>query len=673
MSKNSALSQNTPNILGNPPIKVADVLLPLPFDQCFTYLLPEDSSVVIGQLVCAPFRTKLLVGVVIKIYEVETSSKLKALEEIEPKHILSTSFIEFMHKVAAYNLIPMGLVFKMVGCTNSILKTSVRKNSLSVEVAPEKIVSLTNEQIEAANHLASLLAKGYNVCLLDGITGSGKTEVYLDIIQKVISSGDQALVLLPEIVLTTQLTERFTARFGFAPTEWHSALTPRVKRINWQKIINGEAKFIVGARSALFLPYPKLKLIVVDEEHEPSFKQDEGTIYNARDMAILKGKQENILTILCSATPSIETLYNVQIGKYSTVRLDSRFGSASIPEIKIVDLNKYPLQRNHWISSPLQEELANSLAQKKQSLLFLNRRGYAPITLCGDCKNKIACPNCNFYLVEHRKTKQLMCHYCGYHAAKLTKCQTCGSENKMYAVGPGVERIEEEVKNLFPNARVALLTSDTVHSHSQVQEIIGEIQRHNIDIIIGTQMITKGLHFPKLDLVGVIDADSNVIGGDIRAIERTYQLLHQVAGRAGRESNQGLVMIQTFDPNNVYLQMLKDAKRDQFFAAELYDRKVANMPPFTRIAIISIISKNEHKNIEFCQKMAKCAPFFDALKVLGPSSAPIFYLRNQYRHRFVLIAEKKINLQKIIKYWLLELPTPNGIKVKVDIDPYAFV
>ena len=266
-----------------------------------------------------------------------------------------------------------------------------------------------------------------------------------------------------------------------------------------------------------------------------------------------------------------------------------------------------------------------------------------------------------------------MCHYCGYHAAKLTKCQTCGSENKMYAVGPGVERIEEEVKNLFPNARVALLTSDTVHSHSQVQEIIGEIQRHNIDIIIGTQMITKGLHFPKLDLVGVIDADSNVIGGDIRAIERTYQLLHQVAGRAGRESNQGLVIIQTFDPNNVYLQMLKDAKRDQFFAAELHDRKVANMPPFTRIAIISIVSKYEHKNIEFCQKMAKCAPYTDSLKVLGPSSAPIFYLRNQYRHRFVLIAEKNINLQKIIRSWLLELPTPHGIKVKVDIDPYAFV
>ena len=654
-------------------IQVADVLLPLPITSEFTYKISEESNLKIGQLVKVVFRSKEYIGLAVKIYETEPDIKLKEIIHIYDEYVFTQAMISFLDKVAFYNILPKGLVFKMVTAKITTLDYKIKKPAADHPSIVNYDIILNEPQTQARD----FILEKYNlncahVCLVDGVTGSGKTEVYLDLIAKVINSGKQALVLMPEIVLTSQLIQRFESHFGFKPIVWHSALTEKNKKINWRQIISGKAKFIVGARSALFLPYQNLGVIVVDEEHEASFKQEEGTIYNARDMAIVRGSCEKILTLLCSATPSLETIYNVKTHKYSCVHLKSRFGGAAMPEIKIVDMNAQNIQKNSWISNSLKYELEKSLLQNKLSLLFLNKRGYAPITLCAECKSKISCPNCNFNLVEHRKNSKLQCHYCGFHATPQTKCSHCDSENKMFAVGPGVERIEEEVQNLFPNARIAVITSDTVEDLKHITKVINSIETNEIDIIIGTQMITKGLHFKKLDLVGVIDADSSSIGGDIRAIERTYQLLHQVAGRAGRESNEGIVVIQTLNPNAAYLKHLKAGELAQFLEAELNDREVANMPPFTRIATISISSKSEQSNLETCQKLASISPVSKGIRVLGPSAAPMYYLCNEYRHRFVIIADKSLNLQKVISTWVDAIKLKNNVKIKIDVDPYSF-
>lgn len=653
-------------------LQVIGVLLPLAVDHAFTYNSRE--KVEIGQLVRVPFRNKSIIGVVITIDGTHIESSFKIVERVYDIK-LSRQFLSFLRKVAGYNIIQQGMVFKMALSVPEAID-SLQKGELSNYRTEElsQNIPLTKEQEIAAASLKAMLLKGYNVCLLDGVTGSGKTEVYLNVIEEVINCGGQALVLLPEILLTSQLIERFKKKFKITyPVEWHSGLSLKVKKDNWQQIVTGKAKFIVGARSALFLPYKDLKIVVIDEEHDLSYKQEEGQVYNARDMAILRAKEENIMALLSSATPSIETIHNVKLGKYDIVELRNRYGDARVPQILLVDINKdKKKKKDEWISSELRGLMVENYNNKKQTLLFLNRRGYAPMTFCGECRHKVGCPNCNFNLVEHRNKRNLQCHYCGYVTDIFTECPHCGNRDKLTAIGPGVERLEQELATFLPNAKVTILTSDTVINQKKVVQVLESIANNQVDVIIGSQMVTKGLHFPNLELVGVVDAESNVFGGDIRALERMYQVLHQVAGRAGRQSIDGKVVIQTLDPKNAHLQNLKIWNRQGFIDAELEDRKAANMPPYSRVVIITASSLSEKCNIDFCNKLAIYIPQLADVRILGPSLAPIFMLRRRYRHRFVVIAPKSTNIQSVIKQWLNTVKKPANIKIKIDVDPYNF-
>lgn len=645
-----------------------EILLPLPFAGTFTY--EARAPLELGQLVIVPFKFMKITGLVWAISSKKDIKGIKEVYEVTNYH-LPLQLLNFIEKVSAYNLIPKGLVLKMVLSVKQVFAKDFAYKE-DTNKALTKLADLTPEQESAAAQIINNLSQGHSVTVLDGITGSGKTEVYLHAISAAMKQGKQCLVLLPEIVLTSQLIERFSLRFNFKPLEWHSALTPKARREGWLAAYHGDAKFIVGARSALFLPYKNLGLIVVDEEHDQSYKQEEGQIYNARDMAVLRASLEGIPIVLSSATPSVETTYNAMSKKYKSIHLHSRFGQAKLPEVIIADLTKNPLAKGEWISSQLEHEIKANLASGKQSMLFLNRRGYAPITLCGNCLHKISCPNCNFYLVEHRAKKILQCHYCGYNDSLGKACSNCGSNEKQFAVGPGVERLEEETKKKFPQARTIILTSDTMGNRKSVEAILESITKREIDIIIGTQMVTKGLHFPHLELVGVIDADSSMMCGDIRALERTYQLLYQVSGRAGRESDRGKVIFQTLDPENVVLKNLLSGSRDDFINAELENRQAANMPPFSRIVLITITSKKEELNLQVARHLAQTAPVTEETRILGPSPAPIFLLRRQYRHRFVVIASRNLNIQKLVEQWISTVKAPSQVKIKIDVDPYNF-
>lgn len=648
------------------------VLLPLKFDTPFTYKYIGEEDLEHGQLVKVQFRSNELIGVITGPTD-QSYNKIKEIIKVYQGFKFSNELMKFIDWVAEYNMASKGLIFKMVLGGNKHLDKEAKFENFSHTIIPNAI-SLRTEQQQALEIIKNKLSHNhYSGVLLEGVTGSGKTEVYLKAIEEVINQGKQALVLLPEIVLTTQLIQRFEQRLGFRPLEWHSSISPKQKKIHWNAVRKGEAKFIVGARSALFLPYKNLKLIIIDEEHDQSFKQEEGVIYNARDMAIIRASLEKIPIVLSSATPSLESVYNVEQKKFEKVCLTSRHGQASLPEIKIVDLNKEQMNKSEWVSPTLRAHLKEVMDKNQQSLLFLNRRGYAPITYCGSCKSKVECPDCNFWMVEHKKKGILQCHYCGFTIEKLQKCNKCCSTEKVFALGPGVERIEEEIKAIFPSARTALFTSDTVENHKEAEKIINAIMNNEVDIVIGTQMVAKGLHFPKLNLVGIIEADKNLVGGDIRTLERTYQLLHQVSGRAGREMDKGLVVIQTYEPESALLKNLSSGDSQNFYITELNDRREAEMPPFTRLAILTLQSINEQACLEAADQLAINMPETSNIIVLGPSPAPIFMVRKRYRYRFIIKSNKNINLQKIISNWLLKIKLSPRAKIKVDIDPYTFL
>ena len=541
--------------------------------------------------------------------------------------------------------------------------------------APGAAPSLTGAQRRAADRLvARIRARHYSASLLDGVTGSGKTEVYFEAIAETLRQGRQCLVLLPEIALTAQWLHRFEVRFGTRPLEWHSDLKHGERRRNWRAIAFGRARIVVGARSALFLPYPELGLIVVDEEHDSAFKQEDGVTYNARDMAVVRASIGGFPIILASATPSLETLVNVERHRYRRFELPERHGRAAMPEIAAIDMREERLPATRWLSGALAEALKGNLASGEQSMLFLNRRGYAPLTLCRECGHRMACASCSTWLVDHRFTSRLQCHHCGFTTVKPASCPACGAEGAFAACGPGVERVAEEVGAVMPDARLAVMASDTVSRPSQAAELIDRMVAREIDVLVGTQIVAKGHHFPMLTLVGVVDADLGLSGGDLRAAERTYQLLAQVAGRAGRAERPGRVLLQTYGPEHRVMQALISGDRDRFIASETAERRHHALPPFGRLAALIVSAPDERRGLDACQALADRIPAMpEGARILGPAPAPLFLLRGLYRHRFLVMAPRGLHIQGLIGDWLGSYTPPARVRLQIDIDPYSFL
>ncbi|MDE2404529.1 MAG: primosomal protein N' [Sphingomonadales bacterium] len=533
---------------------------------------------------------------------------------------------------------------------------------------------LEAEQAEAARIMADAVDAGrFAPFLLDGVTGSGKTECYFEAVAEAIRRERQVLVLLPEIALTENFLRRFEARFGVAPVLWHSSLKSAQRRRAWRAIADGGAQVVVGARSALFLPYARLGLIVVDEAHEVSFKQDDGVRYNARDVAVIRARFESIPVILASATPALESLQLAEAGVYTKLDLPARFGGAELPAIEVVDLTQHPPERGRWLAPPLVAALKDRLLRGEQSLLFLNRRGYAPLTLCRHCGYRFQCANCSAWLVEHRLSRRLACHHCGHEEPTPPACPECHTPDCLVACGPGVERIADEVKELLPDARVVLATSDTLNSPERIGEFVAAAEEKLVDVIIGTQLVTKGYHFPELTLVGVVDADLGLEGGDLRAGERSYQQIAQVAGRAGRGEKPGEVLIQTRHPNAPVIAALAAGDRDAFYKAEAEARREAGAPPFGRWAAIIVSSPDEAEARDAARAIGACKPDVADVLILGPAPAPMSLLRGRYRYRLLVNARRSAQVQDLIRGWLGEIKLPNSVRVGVDIDPYSFV
>lgn len=572
----------------------------------------------------------------------------------------------------------------MAGCSSSVVKTMAKKGLLeAVEIfsaapcrAPDpdrKSATLSDDQRAVADRLKAAVEQGgYNASLLDGVTGAGKTEVYFEAVAEALRRDKQVLILLPEIALSNAFLDRFKSRFGCAPALWHSALPPGQRKATWRGVAEGHTRVIVGARSALFLPYNDLGLIIIDEEHDPAFKQEEGIIYNARDMAVVRAHLGKIPVILVSATPSLETVHNAWSGRYDHLHLPDRFGGARLPDIHLIDLREDKPERQHFISPTLRNAIAETVQNGEQVLLFLNRRGYAPLTLCRTCGHRLNCPRCTAWLVEHKKGSLLQCHHCGYNMRPPKTCPECNDEHSFAACGPGVERIIEEVKAYFPDARTMLLASDTAESNEKLREMLNDIRERKVDIIVGTQIIAKGHHFPNLTLVGVIDADLGLNGGELRAAERTYQLLHQVAGRAGREEKKGTVYLQTFMPEHGIMRALAYEARDKFLEIEAHERKLADMPPYSRLAGIIVSGRDEAEALHIAKELGRTAPQDQGIQTLGPAPAPFARLRGKYRFRLLVRADKDVNIQKQIGAWLDKVKLPSNVRVQVDIDPQSF-
>jgi primosomal protein N' (replication factor Y) len=572
------------------------------------------------------------------------------------------------------------------GVGAGVVKGLIRLGAVLEEDAPRDLPyppldpsgtrALQGAQVAAGDHLVACVAQGgFAATLLKGVTGSGKTEVYLEAVAEAIRAGRQALVLLPEIALTADFLTRVQARFGARPAEWHSGVTMTERRRLWRMVGLGRASLVVGARSALFLPFRDLALIVVDEEHDSSYKQEEGALYNARDMAVLRASIIGCPVVLASATPSLESWVNAEQGRYSRLDLPARFGEAVLPELRAIDMRAQKLPADRWISDPLAAAVAARIAKGEQALLFLNRRGFAPVTLCRACGAQIACTQCDARMVEHRFLKRLVCHQCGATRPVPQACPSCGVEGRMAAVGPGVERLAEEVAARFPEARVAVLSSDLFGSARALKEQIGVIAEGGADIIIGTQIVAKGHNFPRLTLVGVIDADLGLQGSDLRAAERTFQLMRQVAGRAGRADRPGVALLQTHQPEHPVIRAILGGDEEAFWRAEAAERRAAGAPPYGRMAGIVLSSPDLEQAMDAGAELARRdGPLVRiGAQVWGPAPAPIARIRGRHRVRLLVKAEKSAPLQPALAAWVAQLRLPANLRLTIDIDPQSFL
>jgi primosomal protein N' (replication factor Y) len=646
-----------------------------PFDHSFSYL--SDVKLEAGEVVGIPFGNRKIVGMVVK-EAVDTTRELKKISKTFGVNVGSV-YCDFLDWVASYTLIPKGNVLKMILAEKSVF-SPLRKNSGifdAVSEAPEaseaqaetptSAMELSPEQREAYEGIS---ANGQRPFLLHGVTGSGKTEIYLSAIADVLKNGRQALILLPEIALTSQLSQRIEKYFGFTPSVWNSNITPKNRRFVWSGALAGRIRLVIGARSALFLPFKSLGIIVVDEEHDPSYKQEDGGSYNARDMAVVLGRITHIPIVLSSATPSLESYINAQEGKYGYALVKNKFGASPPPHIELVDMrqNKF----NGFISPILLSSIRKTIEKNEQCLIYLNRRGYSPVTLCKSCGAKISCPNCSGWLVYHKNIARLLCHYCGHKIPVPHTCPHCKEIDSYIPFGPGVERIFDELSEKIPDARIVIASSDTVSSNKNIFELLEKIHNNSVNIIIGTQILTKGHHFPNITLVGIVDGDLGLHGADLRASERTYQMIKQVSGRAGRAEKQGKIMIQTFNPDHSLYRALQSDSHENFVNLEISSRKENDLPPFSRFAALVVSGTNRELTEKTAMDLVKSCPR-GGITVLGPAPAPIFLLRGRVRWRILLKNSKKFFMSKIIKEWLASQNTPKNVKIYVDVDPISFL
>ncbi|MEL6827036.1 MAG: primosomal protein N' [Pseudomonadota bacterium] len=717
----------------------ARILFPLPLPEPFDYAIPKGLKVEPGSYVRAPLGKYTRTGVVWEVLETDPERTLKEAEAVFPTPPMPASMRKFISFCARYTVSGTGQVLSMAlrsrgglspsptqtvyaltghrtnrmtaarekvlaaaeqlglasaaelareaGVSASVIKGLADAGSLAAEALPTDLTyptpdpdrtgpALTPEQADAGQALRDAVKQGgYQPFLLDGITGSGKTEVYFEAISEALAADPtaQVLVLLPEIALTQAVFDRFESRFGAGPAPWHSSLSDQQRRRTWRETAHGRARIVTGARSALFLPFANLKLIIVDEEHDTSFKQEDGVRYHARDMAVMRAKLEEAAIVLASATPALETVVNAEAGRYQRLKLSARPGAAKLPDLQLVDLRANTPEKGDWLSPVLSKALVQTHAEGEQSLLFLNRRGYAPLVICKACGDRLKSPGTESWLTEHRYTNRLVCHLTGWSMPKPEQCPMCGAKDSLMGVGPGVERVAEEVRVLLPEANVEVFSSDTAMGGEATRGIVDRMAEGEIDVLVGTQIVAKGHNFPNLTLVGVVDADSGLQGGDLRAGERTFQLLSQVAGRAGRAERPGRALIQTYQPDNPAMQALAAGDRDGFLKIERDVREELTLPPFGRMAALVMSAPDPAMAKEIGLIAGKAAPHGDGVTVYGPAPAPISILRGRHRLRFLITAPREVDLSAYMAAWMKDLKLPNAARVAVDIDPYSFL
>ena len=654
----------------------ATILVAYPLDQEFTYSFKADQMIKVGSIVQVPFRNKDYIGVVRSIQDKANFDvkKIKPIKKIS-NYLLNKKILKFLDWIASYNLIFKGMVLKMILPKSEAYFNDDNDIQNEKNLTAHKELKLNDTQTRARDKIEKIIFKNdYSTILLDGMPGSGKTEVYFELIEKNILAGKQSLILFPEVSLTNDFIKRIEKRFGYLPDIWHSKITPAKKKKIIHKIISGKSKILIGTRSALFLPYKNLGMLVIDEEHDPSYKQEEKGIYNARDMAVVRASIEKFTLVLVSATPSLETIYNIDQKKYFHVRLLNKFSKTPEPKIKVIDMKSSKLKKNNWISDELKKIIQTKLLKNQQSLLFINKRGYAPMIICKSCGHKFTCKNCSSYLVEHLQDKKLLCHHCGYKLGSFKiKCPSCSNEDESFVdYGAGIEKIYNEIARDFPTAKICLFSSDYIKSNEDLNTKVEKIYNNDFDIIIGTQLITKGYHFPNLTCVGVVDADMTLRGGDLRASEKTYQMLYQVAGRAGRGDLPGEVYLQSYFPENDTIKDLINMDREKFYEKELGIRKKANLPPISKMAAIIVSGRNIIDVQQACLKLSRTVPKIDDVDFFGPAPAPLSRLKGRHRLRFLIHEKKGRKIQKIIQHWLSKAPQSPSVTITTDIDPQNF-